>query len=107
MSENASDIGAEVIASIFFAVDDVNKKLPRNEQIEKSKNTILMGASGNLDSLELANLIVSIEQKIEENFGVPLMLLGDAALLENQISFESIGKLAEHITQILKKKING
>lgn len=41
---------------------------------DKSIDTILFGRSGKLDSLELVNLIITIEQKIEEKLGTTITI---------------------------------
>ena len=59
---------------ILSAIDELNEQLPRKQKIRKSVDSVLLGQKGGLDSLGLVNLIVSVEQKIEEDFGLSVSL---------------------------------
>lgn len=96
-----------IISVIFSAIDDVNQLLQKDHQLEKSMNTFLFTESGELDSLGLVNLIVAVEQRIEEEFGITITLADGKAMHQNNNPLKTIGTLADYIGLLLEKKING
>ena len=90
-----------VTQSIFRAIDEVNQLLPKEQQLEKSSETILSDSSAKLDSLGLVNLIVATEQKIEEEFGVTITLADAKAMYEKNSPFKTIKSLTEYISLLL------
>lgn len=93
-----------VIQAMFSAVDEINEELPKEEQLEKSIDTVLFGRSGKLDSLGLVILIVATEQKIEEEFGVTITLADERAMSQNNSLFKTIGTLADYIVLLLEER---
>lgn len=98
----------KVIQTIFRVVDELNQQLPKKQRLEKSEEAFLYGDSGPLDSLGLVNLIVTTEQKVEEEFGVAIILSDEKALSQKDISpFETIKRLADYISSLLENKTDG
>ncbi len=95
-----------IIQTIFNAVDDINQLLIEEQQLEKSIGTVLFGKSGELDSQGLVNLIVAIEQKIEEEFEVPITLADEKAMSQKNSPFRTIGTLADYISLLLEENTN-
>ena len=96
-----------VLQAMFKAMDEVNQVLPKEQRLEKSVDTVILGNQGTLDSLGLVNLIVAIEQKIEEEFGVTIIMTDEKIILEDDRPVKTIGTLAEDISLILAEKTNG
>jgi len=81
--------------------------LPNDRRLEKSVETVLLGATGKLDSLGLTLLFVGIEQKLEAEFGVEITL-SDALLMSSENNpFQTIGILSSYIIHMLEEKISG
>ena len=89
---------------IFSAVEEVNDQLPRKQRLEKSIGTILFGKSGKLDSLALVNLIVAVEEKIQEEFGVTVTLADERAMSQTNSPFKSLGTFADYVTLLLEEQ---
>jgi acyl carrier protein len=89
-----------IIEAIFDALEEVNEHLPNHWKIEKSTQTLLTGESSRLDSLTIVNLIVAIEQRIEEKYGVMINLASSEAF-SDQNPFRDVGTLAEHISSLM------
>ena len=53
---------------IYDAIATVNEMLPRGRRLDPSPDTVIVGESGKLDSLELVNFIVPLEEGIERKF---------------------------------------
>jgi hypothetical protein len=98
---------ARAIEVIFSAVDELNRQLPKDQQLNKSVDTPLTGQAATLDSIGLVNLIVITEQKIEEHFNVALTLAEDGLASADEGPFQSIGSLIEHVSLVLEGKARG
>ncbi|MCK5505612.1 MAG: hypothetical protein KAJ10_10640 [Thermodesulfovibrionia bacterium] len=93
----------KIVQAIMASIDEVNEQLPKEEKMEKSDDSVLFGNGGILDSLGLVSLITTLEQKIEEQFGITATLLEDIADLENDNPFETVQTLANYTASILEK----
>ena len=58
--------------------------------------TVLFGEGGLLDSLGLVTLIVELEQRIEDRFGVRVALADERALSERRSPYRTVGSLADY-----------
>lgn len=105
--ETKITMNERVLQAIFKAVDEVNQILPKEQQLEKSMDTVVLDNIGSLDSLGLVNLIVAIEQKIEDEFGVTIIMTDERIMLRNDRSVKTIGTLAADISLVLSEKTNG
>lgn len=65
--------------SVFDAIDDVNELLSEEYKLQKSSETVLLGESGGLDSIELVNFIVAVEEHINSNLGINISLVDEIA----------------------------
>lgn len=99
MTQNGS-----VVQAIYDAIDEVNQQLPGKQRIEKSTDTVLFGRSGKLDSLGLVNLIVSVEERVEEEFGIAITIADERAMSQENSPFKSVGALADYISLLLEER---
>lgn len=90
-----------VVQVIFEAVEEINRQLPERERLPKALDAVLFGSAGKLDSLSLVHLIVAIEQRISEAFGVPVTLADERALSQQASPFRSLGTLADYVVLLL------
>jgi D-alanine--poly(phosphoribitol) ligase subunit 2 len=97
----------KVTQSIFGAIDEVNEQLPKQDKLEKSGSTGIFGSNGRLDSLGLVSLITTIEQRIEEDFGITVTILENIDELEDDNPFETVSALTNYLTSMLEEKANG
>lgn len=96
----------KIIKSIFLAVEEVAEQLPDNRRLEKNLDIILYGQNGMLDSLELVNLIMAVENKISEEFGINITLADEKAMSQENSPFRTLSSLYNYICLILNEKIN-
>ena len=92
--------------SIFNSIDSLNANLPNEEYIEKSNKTALFGSGSKLDSLDLINLVVAVEQNIEDEFDVTITLADERAMSQENSPFRTVGSLADYIELLLEEKLN-
>ena len=97
----------KAMQAVTEAIDELNEQLPKEERLQKSVETPLFGSGGKLDSLGLVSLVTTVEQKIDEKFGVTATLLDDVAALESDNPFRTVNSLADYIASILEKKTVG
>jgi acyl carrier protein len=89
-----------IVHALFEIIDKLNEQRDQNEQIPKTENTILIGEGSDLDSLALINFIVSVEQKLEEEFQTLIVLTEQEDFFTSQDGpFKTIGTLAFYIAK--------
>ena len=89
----------ELIDTVFRVIDEFNKLSPPESQLSKDLSTVLLGERGVLDSLGIINLIVAIEEGIFTDLGHQVVVLDEAALVEPEGVYRSVGSLTEWIFQ--------
>ena len=91
-----------VLDAINQAVDDLNEILDPEERLDKSPEIVLIGKDARLDSLGLVNLIVLVEEKVQERFGVGLTLVDERAMSHSKSPFRTLGSLADFVEERLQ-----
>lgn len=90
----------EIIISAFTQLKEEGGDPPT---FEINDDTILMGWKKGLDSLELVNLIVDVEERTEERFGIAIILADERATLQKNSPFKTIGTLTDYIFLLLEE----
>jgi acetyltransferase-like isoleucine patch superfamily enzyme/acyl carrier protein len=93
-----------ILACILAAVVELNRQLPAEKKLKTEESTVLFnGRTGDgLDSLDLVNIIVICEQKLEEEFNSTVSLTGRGWANESGSPFETIGDLADYTAAHLR-----
>jgi len=91
-----------VLQAVYSGVEEANALLPKEQQLDKSPETIIVSEAEGLDSLGLVNLIVAIESKIEAEFDSSVTLADKITVLEENNPFRTIGTLTDYISMLLK-----
>jgi len=84
----------QALQLVYDAIDVINRQLPAARRLEKSPETIIVGPSGQLDSLGIINLLLAIEERAGELVGAPVRLLDDGAMLDDNGPFRNVNTLA-------------
>lgn len=96
-------VGAQQVQQVVLeTIDEVNQGRPDDSQLERSSQTQLFGQHGQLDSLGLVSLIVALEQRIAEEFGVAIALADEKALSRKTSPFRSVASLTEYVSELLE-----
>jgi len=95
----------KIINNIYKSIEEIYESMDVKISLEKGIETQLFGG-GDLDSLGLVNLIVSVEQNIEDEFNVIITIADDRALSQKHSPFRTVGSLADYIEILLKEKLN-
>ena len=96
-------VSQPVVDAINSAVDDLNEILDPAERLGKSPKEALLGKDARLDSLGLVNLIVLVEEKIQQQFGVGITLVDERAMSQSKSPFRTLGSLAEFVEEQLNE----
>lgn len=93
----------KIVAAVFAAIDEINNTLLENNPLDKALETVLLGDKGKLDSLGTVSLITSVEQQIEEGFGVSITLADERALSQQDSPFKTVRSLTDYIALLLSQ----
>ncbi len=102
MTDNPSH--DRVVEAIFAAVDELNQLFRKSQQLAKSLDTRITG-EGSLDSLGLLNLIVLVEEKVDQAFGIAVTLADDQVLAGQADAFHTLGSLADFVHRAVAAKM--
>ncbi len=94
----------KILDVIYSAIDDINLILPGESRLDKSPDCVIIGKDGKLDSLGLINLIVAVEAKIVEKFGVTMTLIDAKTISRENSPLRTVGTLAGYIGSILRER---
>ncbi len=92
-----------IIKAVYSAVDELNAKLPKGVQVEKSPDAVLYGKSGKLESLDFVTFIMEVEEKIRDEFGVDVMVTDENLLSKENSPFSTLGTLTEYLKGVLEE----
>ena len=88
---------------IFKSIEELNENLEKDQKMQLSINTVLLGRDSNIDSITLVNLIVSIEENLEDNLNISVTLADEKALSQKNSPFLTIKTLLDYITLLTQK----
>ncbi len=94
---------AQIVEMVISSLQDVldmgngNPTQPETIRVD----TRLIGREAVLDSMGLVNLIVEIEQRLEDDFGMAVVLADDRAMSQEKSPFRSVGSLADYISRLV------
>jgi len=97
----ASDLHDRVVSVIYSTLAELNHQLPADQPVEQSLSTVLFGAGGSLDSLALANFIVTAEAELERSFGFQIDLTQDDPFSSETGHFRTVQLLIDHILRLV------
>ena len=96
MTENIEKI-SHLIAD---AIDEIDLD---DDPGDISMDTVLYGDDGLLDSIQLVNLIVAVEQRVEEEMGFSVAIADEKAISQRNSPFRTVGTLCDYISGIVAK----
>ena len=98
------DVPALVIDSLNEIISEMDKEdQPQMRNLDES--TRLIGRKAVLDSLGLVSVIVDVEQKLEEDYGIGITIADERAMSQEKSPFRTVGTLAEYVSLLLQEQI--
>lgn len=91
----------KILALIFSAISEINQQREPEHQIVLEPDCVLFGANGKLDSLALVSLILDIEERISDEFGIAITLADDRAMSQRNSPFRTAAALADYVAVLL------
>ena len=92
---------SDILQSIYDTVEEVNRQLPNEQQLQRSPDTIIVGDGGVLDSLGVISFLVALEDRLSRETGNAITLLDEEIISESDGSLKTIG----HIEQFIISKL--
>ena len=99
MSPNVKNI----VDIIYQSIDEINQLQPQGKRISKSPESVLLGDESALDSLGFINFVVTLEQKIQEKFGIEISLTEDEELTRVDSSYRTVDSFARFLQSKLSQ----
>jgi acyl carrier protein len=90
------DVGP-VLEAIYHTIGVLNGQLPAQKRLPAAPSTVLMGEKGQLDSLGLITLLVTLEDELEATLGRRVKVFDEALLADPKGPLANVGSLADHI----------
>jgi len=87
--------------AIYAAIDELNGQLPKGVRVAKSLDAPLYGPGGNLESIDLVNLIIEVEDQIRNTFGVSITIADDRAVSAQNSPFLTVDTLANYVSGLI------
>ena len=69
-----------------------------------SERMVLFGAHGPFDSIGLVSLVVIVEERVEDRYGVSISLADERAMSQERSPFRSVGALAQYAYGLIEEK---
>ena len=90
-----------VISSLQDIISEQVEKFPMDNVNESTR---LFGPDSLLDSLSLVSLIIDVEQKIGDRYGINMAIADERAMSREKSPFRTIGTLAEYVQFLVEEK---
>ena len=85
-----------VRTAVLQAVETYNLGQAEEHRLAANWDATLLGPGGGLDSLGLVTLVVAVEQRLAQDFGVAVTLADEKALSQKNSPFRTLQALAEY-----------
>ena len=93
----------QIFGIVYAGLDELGPLMRRGRSLEKSPSTIIMDSGTGLDSLAFINLVASIEQKLEQGYGVTLMLTQAESGGRGENPFATVESIVSYIEFLLQR----
>ncbi|HET8782663.1 MAG TPA: hypothetical protein VFM63_09605 [Pyrinomonadaceae bacterium] len=87
--------------AVYRAVDELNKQLPKGISVDKSRDAVLYGKTGKLESIDVVTLIMEVEDQIKAEFGASITIADDRAMSQENSPFLTVGTLTDYVAELL------
>ena len=91
-----------ILDLIYKVIDEHNNLNPKELKLEKSKETILIGQKGNLDSLAFLTFLVEVENIVKKNIDQNIVIIDEILFSEENGPYNTIASLSEYILKRIK-----
>lgn len=92
-----------VLQALSTVIGGLNEERPEDRQLGSERTSMLYGAGGELDSLDLVRLVVLFEQQINEDTGCVVSLADDRAMSTENSHFQTVGSLVAYTLELMEE----
>ena len=100
-----TDIIERVTSIIYAAIDELNEQLAEENRLARSPETPLLGSAGGLDSISFVNLVVLMEEKCQDEFGVWISL-PDTLTTTDGNPLQTVGSFIDYMGWLVEKEVS-
>lgn len=90
-----------ITEAVYRTVDEFNEQREEGHQVEKSRDTVLLGKASKIDSLGRVNLIGAAAKQINDEFGVEAILVDERFVSPKRSPFRTIATSIDFIATLL------
>lgn len=90
-----------ILEIIYSAIDEVNKYAEDEDRLNKTIDQPLFTKNGPLDSMGLVNLVITLEELIETEFGKSVQFMQMDFLNSEKNPMKSVEALADYLCEVL------
>lgn len=95
-SINRSEITHLILESLREVLADAEDQ---RSQAPLTESSPLIGAAGLLDSMGLVTVVVEVEQRLEEEYGISVILADERAMSEAKSPFRTVATLTDYVVR--------
>lgn len=96
---------------VISSLDEVLREQEKENEVQidsLNESTYLIGRRAVLDSLGLVTLVVNIEQRLGDDYGIYVTIADERALSQEKSPFKTVESLSEYISLLIEEqKHNG
>src|SRR5947209_14078125 len=100
-----SDTMERITSVVYDAIDELNEQFAEENRLEKIPETALLGNAGRLDSVGFVNLIVLVEEKCQDEFGMPISFTDDLGT-EDDNSLKTVGSFINYLCRLVEEEVS-
>lgn len=93
----------QIFEIVINTINEFNEELDNKIDISNGRESELFGGNSAVDSLELVNLIVVIEENISEKFNKNITITSEKAMSRFTSPFKNVGTITDYIEEILNE----
>ncbi|MEL7546793.1 MAG: hypothetical protein AAGJ84_09085 [Pseudomonadota bacterium] len=90
----------QALQAVYNAIEELNPQLQDDRQLQPDEHCLIFGEGAPLDSLDLVNLVMAVEQHIMDLTGDELVLASEAAMSRKRSPYRSVGALADYAVEL-------
>ncbi|MBW2663333.1 MAG: hypothetical protein JRD93_15440 [Deltaproteobacteria bacterium] len=93
-----------ILDIILKSLKEITEFSNNNVSCELDQGSVIFGPGGLLDSMGLVTLITDLEEKLEDEFGVSLILADERAMSQKKTPFRTVSSLAQYINTLMQEE---
>ncbi|WP_017444754.1 hypothetical protein [Gayadomonas joobiniege] len=96
-------ITEQQITDVIYSVIDQMNELRDQNLIDKGLQTPLIGQRSQLDSVDLVNLLLGVEEQLEDEFDISFVVANEKALSLKNSPFRTVKTLTDYLTDSINQ----